>query len=424
MENYSKICVIGLGYVGLPLAVEFSKKFNLIGYDKNKLRVNQLKKGLDVNSQLKKQDIKQKKLKLTYRKSEIKDCDIYIITVPTPVSKNKKPDLNPLKDATLTVAQNLSKGNIVILESTVYPGLTEEFLVQILESKTDLKLNKHFYVGYSPERISPGDKLRTLKNVKKVVSGSNQYSSRIIFNLYKKIINAGVYLAPSIKVAESSKILENVQRDINISLMNEASLIFDKLKIDTYEVLKAASTKWNFLKFTPGLVGGHCISVDPYYLKYKAEKAGYKPSIISSGRKVNENMTKIISNKIRLFFKRRKNNNKIRIGIMGLTFKENCPDTRNSQIFKLINLLKKKRFDIEITDPLLKISEIPKPFKKFFVNKFSKKKDCLVLATPHKEFLKYKKNYYENNLNDNSMIFDVQKVLKLNLSKKISLYSF
>ncbi len=356
MKKYRNICVIGLGYVGLPLAVEFSKKYNIVGFDKNKFRINQLKRGIDLNSQLTKKDIKKKNLKFTFKKKEIKDSQIYIITVPTPVTNNKKPNLNPLKDAALTVAKNLSRGDFVILESTVYPGLTEEFLVPILEANSNLKLNKHFFVGYSPERISPGDKLRTLKNVKKVVSGSNSYSGKIIYRLYKKIINAGVYLAPSIKVAESSKILENVQRDINISLMNEASLIFDRLNIDTYEVLKAASTKWNFLRFTPGLVGGHCISVDPYYLKYKAEKLGYKPSVISSGRNVNENMIKVISSKIKTFFKKRKKIKKIRIGIMGLTFKENCPDIRNSQIFKLLHFLKKQYFEIEILDPLLTIS--------------------------------------------------------------------
>lgn len=424
MENNKKICIIGLGYVGLPLAVEFSKKFKLIGFDKNKLRVNQLKKGVDINFQLTKKKINRKNLKFTNNKSEIRDSNVYIITVPTPVTKNKKPNLNPLKDAAVIVAKNLSKGDYVILESTVYPGLTEEFLIPILESKSNLKLNKHFFVGYSPERISPGDKMRTLKNVKKIVSGSNYYSSRMIYRLYKKIINAGVYLAPSIKVAESAKILENVQRDINISLMNEASLIFDKLKIDTYEVLKAASTKWNFLKFTPGLVGGHCISVDPYYLKYKAEKLGYKPSIISSGRNVNENMVKVISKKIKVFFKKRKKNSKIHIGIMGLTFKENCPDIRNSQIFKIINLLRNKNFKLELIDPLLNITEIPSSLRKYFVRKFSNKQDCIVLATPHKEFLRLKKNYYEKNLNNNSMIFDAKKVLKFKFNKNIRLYSF
>ena len=419
-----KICIFGLGYVGLPLAAEFSKYYRVIGFDINKLRVKQLHKGNDINLQLNKKKILSPNLKITNNFEDILNSNIYIITVPTPINYKKEPNLNPLKTAANRIAKCLNKGNIVILESTVYPGLTNEVLIPLLEKKSGLKINKDFFVGYSPERISPGDKSKDLTNIKKVVSASNKFSRKKVYALYKKIIKAGVYIAPNIKVAEASKILENVQRDINISLMNEVSIIFDKLKIDTHEVLKASSTKWNFLKFTPGLVGGHCISVDPYYLKFRAKRAGYTPDIITSGRNVNENMAKFIFKKIKFFLKKRNYSpNKFNLGIMGVTFKENCPDTRNSQIFKIIKLLKSYKIKIELLDPLIKKDEIPLKFQNFFVKKFSNKLDCLILATPHKQFLKLKKNYFENILKNNSMIFDVKNKLNFRFKKKINHFS-
>ena len=272
-----KITIIGLGYVGLPLAIEFAKKFDVLGFDISKYRVDELKRGIDTNDEFMKSEILNAKLNFTCSESDLIDSDFYIITVPTPLKKSNKPDLRPLKSASQIVGKKIKRGDIVIYESTVYPGCTEEDCIPILEKTSGLVYNVDFFCGYSPERINPGDKKRKLSNIKKVVSGSNLKVSKIINNLYSEIITAGTYIAPSIKVAEASKIIENVQRDVNISLMNEFAIIFEKLDLDTKEVLDAASTKWNFLNFKPGLVGGHCIGVDPYYLAYKSEKSGYKP---------------------------------------------------------------------------------------------------------------------------------------------------
>ena len=289
-----KITIIGLGYVGLPLAIEFGKKFNVLGFDISKSRVFELKKGLDSNGEFTENEILQNKIQFTHSVKDVGNSDFYIITVPTPLKKSNKPDLRPLKSASQIVGKKIKRGDIVIYESTVYPGCTEEDCVPILEKTSGLVYNVDFFCGYSPERINPGDKKRNLSNIKKVVSGSNSKVSKIINNLYLEIITAGTYIAPSIKVAEASKIIENVQRDVNISLMNEFAIIFEKLDLDTKEVLDAASTKWNFLNFKPGLVGGHCIGVDPYYLAYKSEKSGYKPRVLLNGRKVNNNISKNI----------------------------------------------------------------------------------------------------------------------------------
>lgn len=295
------ICIIGQGYVGLPLALEFSKFFDVLGFDENQNRINELRNNVDINNQVTNNFLKKTKIRFSSVEKDLKDRNIFIVTVPTPIKKNKLPDLKPLLKATKTISKYLKQKDIVIYESTVYPGLTEELLT-ILEKKTKFTLNKDFFAGYSPERISPGDK-KKLPEIKKVVSGSNRKYSNIIYKLYKKIIKAGVYKAPDIKTAEASKILENIQRDVNISLMNEVSIIFNKLNINTFDVLKAAKTKWNFLNFTPGLVGGHCISVDPYYMKYKAQKIGIKTQVISSGRSINEQMAKVIFQRIISFFK-------------------------------------------------------------------------------------------------------------------------
>ena len=416
------ICIIGLGYVGLPLAFEFSKYHNVLGYDSNIKRINELKKKKDTNKQVSKKFFYNSKIRFSSSEEDLKICNVFIVTVPTPINKDKTPNLKPLKKASETISKYLKKKDIVIFESTVYPGLTEEILVPILRRKTNYNINKDFYIGYSPERISPGDR-KKVSEIKKVVSGSNAESSKIIYNLYKKIIKAGVYLAPNIKTAEACKILENIQRDVNISLMNEASIIFNKLSIDTFEVLKAANTKWNFLNFTPGLVGGHCISVDPYYMKYKAKKIGLKTQVISSGRNINENMVKNICSRILESKNFKKNKSFKSIGIMGLTFKENCSDCRNSQVFKIIDFFLNRKFNVEVLDPKANYSELNKKYRNLIVKKFSNKKDCLILAVPHKEFLNLKESDYHKKLKNKSIIFDVKNKLFLKQKKNYQILS-
>ena len=332
-ENIN-IAIIGQGYVGLPLAVEFGKKYTTYGFDVNTERVGELKKGLDKTKEVTPEQLSNAtKLKFSDSLDEIKFCNIFILTVPTPIDEFKSPDLSPLKKATEMVAGILKPNDIVIYESTVFPGCTEEICVPILESKSDLSYNKEFFCGYSPERIVPGDKVNTLTKITKVTSGSTEAVADFIDSLYGEIIEAGTHKAPSIKVAEASKAIENAQRDLNISFVNELALIFDRLGIDTQDVLEAAGTKWNFLKYKPGLVGGHCISVDPYYLAYKAENLGYYPEVILSGRRVNDNMSAFVANKlVKLLIRAGKQIKNSKVLILGITFKENCPDTRNTKI--------------------------------------------------------------------------------------------
>jgi len=420
MKN--NICIVGLGYVGLPLAIEFAKFFEVLGFDENINRINQLKKNKDINNQISRNVLSNSNIKFTSNEQEIKKFNIFIVTVPTPVNSDRSPNLYKLKKATSTIAKYLKRRDLIIYESTVYPGLTEEILIPIISNKSKLKLNKDFYVGYSPERISPGDK-KNISEIKKVVSGSNKTTSKFIHKLYKKIIKAGVYLAPNIKTAESCKILENIQRDVNISLMNEVSMIFNKLNIDTFEVLKAANTKWNFLNFTPGLVGGHCISVDPYYMKYKAEKVGFKTRVISSGRNINENMVKNVCSRILKSKNFKKNKFFKNIGIMGLTFKENCSDCRNSQVLKIIDFFLKKNFQVEVLDPIANYSELDEKYKSLIVKKFKSKKDCLILAVPHKQFLNLKDSHFHQKLKKNAVIFDVKKKLMIKQKKNYQILS-
>ena len=404
IKKHSKIAIIGLGYVGLPLAKEFSKIFKVIGYDKNIKKIKKLIK------------IKNKNLFFTNNQNILRTPKIFIVCVPTPINRNKTPELSPLKNATKTISKFLKSGDIVIFESTVYPGLTEEICVPILEKKSKMKLNKDFYIGYSPERVSPGDKSDFTK-INKVISGSNTKSRKIVFELYKKIIKAKLFPAKSIKVAEASKILENVQRDINISLMNEMSLIFSKLKINTNDVLNAAKTKWNFLNFTPGLVGGHCISVDPYYLTYKAKKLNYNPKVILSGRTINDKMGIYVGKKIIKKIEKKYKNKKINLGIFGLTFKENTNDTRDSKFFDIINILKKKkRINIFTYDPNLTKSDLKN--KNIKLNKTSKKFDVLVLAVPHKEFKFNNFETMKRRLNKNGILVDIKNILKNKKIKK------
>ena len=409
------ICVVGLGYVGLPLALAFSNKdIKVIGYDTSLKRIKQLQKSIDKNGEFSKKELeKNKNLIFTNKKTDIKKSNIYIITVPTPVKKNKTPNLTPLLKASKTVGEYLSINDIVIYESTVYPGCTEEKCIPVLEKNSGLEFNKNFYCGYSPERINPGDKQRKLADIVKVTSGSNKKIAIKVDQLYKKIIKAGTYLAPSIKVAEASKIIENIQRDVNISLMNELAIIFNIIKVDTSEVLKASSTKWNFLDFKPGLVGGHCIGVDPYYLAYKAKQTGYTPNVILSGRKVNNKMGKHIANTIQeLILTKNLNPIKCRALILGITFKENCSDIRNSRIFNLYKELKKLKIKVDIYDPHAIKKEVLKNFKIKLLDNIKSKYDIIILAVAHKKFLKMNLVNFKTT---NGIIYDVKSVLDENI---------
>lgn len=348
------LAIIGLGYVGLPLAVEFGKKYTTIGFDTNKNRIDELVSGVDRTNEIDPIELSNSKnLKLSNKIDDLRSATIYIVTVPTPIDNYKKPDLTPLLSASKMIGKILKKGDIVIYESTVYPGCTEEECVPELEKASGLQFNTDFFCGYSPERINPGDKVNTLRNIKKVTSGSTPKIATKVDELYKSIIQAGTHKAPSIKVAEASKAIENAQRDLNISFVNELALIFDRIGIDTNDVIDAASTKWNFLKFKPGLVGGHCIGVDPYYLAYKAESLGYYPQVILSGRRVNDNMSDFVADKvIKLMLDRDFRIKGTKILILGITFKENCPDVRNTKVIDMYKRLSSFGLNVDILDPL------------------------------------------------------------------------
>ena len=411
-NNTINISIIGLGYVGLPLAIEFGKSFDVVGYDIDKKRINNLKKKIDSTHQINiKKFLLSKKLTFTNNRDHISKSNIYIVTVPTPITILKKPDLKHIVDSCNLVGSFINQGDIIIFESTVYPGLTEEICVPILEKKSKLKYNKDFFCGYSPERINPGDNKYNIENIIKITSGSNKKISDFVDKLYKTIIKAGTFKASSIKVAEAAKVIENSQRDINIAFMNELSLIFDKLNIDTNEVLKAANTKWNFLPFTPGLVGGHCIGVDPYYLTFKSKKVGINPQIILSGRLVNDSFPIFIEKKLI------KNMNKSSIRIlnsrtliMGLTFKENCSDVRNSKVFDIIDLLYKRKMKIDVYDPLIDQTLINQ--KKFsFIKKMKTNYyDSIIIAVPHKEFKKIGSKRIIYSAKKNNIIFDIKNI--------------
>lgn len=353
--KHSKIAVIGLGYVGLPLAHAFSKKFEVVGFDISKSRIDELSNGYDRTLELSKEQVKEaikNGMKFTLNADDIKDCNFYIVTVPTPIDEHKRPDLTPLIKASETVGKVLKTGDIVIYESTVYPGCTEEECVPILEKYSGLKYNVDFFLGYSPERINPGDKEHTFSKIKKVVSGSNKEVADFINKVYQQVVEAGTYLASSIKVAEAAKVIENTQRDINIAFVNELAMIFDKLGIDTLSVLEAAGTKWNFLPFRPGLVGGHCIGVDPYYLAHKAQELGYHPEMILAGRRINDNMGMYVANQVvKLMIKKSHTVKGSRVLVLGITFKENCPDIRNSRVIDIVNELKDFGCCVDVTDP-------------------------------------------------------------------------
>ena len=388
------ITVIGLGYVGLPLAVEFGKKYNTVGFDINKSRIDELLSGYDNTGEVSKRYLSSSiKLKFSSDKSDISKSNVYIIAVPTPIDKLNNPDLSILFSACDLVGSVLNKGDLVIFESTVYPGCTEEDCIPILEKKSKLVLNKDFFCGYSPERINPGDKERGLTNILKITSGSNPNTADTVDKLYNSIIKAGTYKAESIKVAEAAKIIENCQRDINIAFVNELSILFNKLDIDTNEVLKAAGTKWNFLPFKPGLVGGHCIGVDPFYLTHKAEQAGYTSKIILSGRKLNDSMPAEILNRILFNLQHKKDGNiykNTRGLILGATFKENCPDIRNSKVFDIIEQMNDKNIYTDIFDPYASISEVKKEYGVDLIALDDLKTndyDFVLVAVAHSEFI-------------------------------------
>ncbi len=400
------IGILGLGYVGLPLADCLSKKFKIVGFDKNRLRISQLKKNIDSTNEIKK---KFKNIYFTSDYRHLKKSNFFIITVPTPINKNKKPDLRLLIQATNIISKVIKKGSVVVLESTVYPGVTEEIIAKKIEKKTKLKLNKDFYVGYSPERINPGDKIHTIDKITKVISASSKKALNQIDFVYSSAIKAGTFKAKSIKTAESAKIIENTQRDLNIGLINELTIFFSKLKINVFDVLDAASTKWNFINMKPGLVGGHCIGVDPYYLSYKFNKIGVKPTLISAARKINDNMAKFFAKQI--LIERKINKLKGKMLILGYTFKENIPDYRNTKIEDLYLALRSKNtfiFDpyyMSFNDKILqKYNFTKKPKKNYY--------DTVILAVKHKEFSSKKNNFIKSLLKKKAIVFDIHNFIK------------
>ena len=404
-----KIAVIGLGYVGLPLAAAFSEKYEVTGFDVNAARIEELKSGYDRTLELSSEQMKkaiENGMKFSLNLDDIKDCNFFIVTVPTPIDKNKRPDLTPVVKATQSVAKVLKKGDIVVYESTVYPGVTEEICVPLLE-QSGLKFNEDFFCGYSPERINPGDKEHTVTKIKKITSGSTPAIAEKVDEVYRSIITAGTHKAPTIKVAEAAKVIENTQRDINIAFMNELAMIFNKMNIDTNAVLQAAGTKWNFLNFRPGLVGGHCIGVDPYYLTHKAQELGFHPEMILAGRRINDNMGKYAAGEVvKLMIKRGVLINSARVLVLGLTFKENCPDIRNSRVIDVIEELRDFGCRVDVYDPWADETEVKREYGLTPLKSFDEADyDCVVIAVAHDKFkgLKFSKalvydikNVYEN----------------------------
>lgn len=413
--NDKTIAVIGLGYVGLPLAVEFSKHHNVIGFDINHKRIKELQQGSDHTLECSSVELAQAKhIRYTDQTKELNQAQVFIITVPTPVDLANRPDLSPLISASATVGKSLKKGDVIIYESTVYPGATEEVCIPVLEQNSNLKLNVDFYCGYSPERINPGDKTNKLTTIKKITSGSTPEAAKAIDELYKEIIIAGTYLAESIKVAEAAKVIENTQRDLNIGLMNELSLIFHRIGIDTTEVINAASTKWNFMPFRPGLVGGHCIGVDPYYLTYKAELLGYHPEVILAGRRVNNNIVKHVADEtIKLMLRKNINVAGSKILVLGLTFKENCPDLRNTKIVNLINLLNQYNVKIDVFDPWVNLEEAKKEYGIDCLANAPNSSDyaAIILAVAHDSFLQMGSSGIRALGMANAVIYDVKGIL-------------
>jgi len=418
MNKQPKIAVVGLGYVGLPLAVSFAKHFKVFGFDINPQRIEELKKGIDRTGEVESEQILNPNITFTTDEKVLNKADIIIVTVPTPTDKYKNPDLTALKKASQTVGRNLKKGAIVVYESTVFPGCTEEVCIPILEKESGLTWKKDFFVGYSPERINPGDKKRKLEDIVKVVAGDTEQTAQTLANIYGKIIKAGIHIAPSIKVAEAAKVIENTQRDINIALMNELAMLFDRLGIDTRDVLQAAGTKWNFLKFEPGLVGGHCIPEDPYYLAYKAREIDFHPQLILAGRRINDYMPQFIAQKVvKLLIKTGKVVQNSKILILGITFKENVPDVRNSKVAELIKELREYGIQTFVYDPIANPQEVKKYYGIELLRSPEEQTpyDGIILAVKHNEFLKFRLETFKEWVKEQSIFVDIKGIYPKNL---------
>jgi UDP-N-acetyl-D-glucosamine/UDP-N-acetyl-D-galactosamine dehydrogenase len=416
MEN-NTICLIGLGYVGLPLAVAFAEKFQVVGFDINSDRIQELKNGHDKSLEIEDDLLESVKPNIVYTDNikDTGDCNIYIITVPTPIDSANRPDLTPLVESSKAVGTVINLGDLVIFESTVYPGVTEDICVPELERSSDLTFNKDFFCGYSPERINPGDKEHTVTKILKVTSGSTPEIAKKVDELYKQVITAGTYLASSIKVAEASKVIENTQRDVNIALINELALIFDQMDIDTNEVIDAAATKWNFIKLTPGLVGGHCIGIDPYYLTFKAEEVGYKPDLILAARQINNGMSKYIADQtIKEMIKSGKTIKDSEVLILGLTFKEDCPDMRNTKVIDIIEELKDFGVNVDVYDPWVNNKLESNWYKYGIIDNpldEGKKYDAIVVAVSHKQFKAYTEDDYKLLSHGEGVIIDIKNIV-------------
>jgi UDP-N-acetyl-D-galactosamine dehydrogenase len=409
LSKEQTICVIGLGYVGLPVALELARRYRVVGFDINRARVELMKKGVDPSKELEASEFEGCDISFTADPSDIAECTFYVVAVPTPINEHKNPDLKPLLGACKIVGGVIEKGDTVVFESTVYPGCTEEDCVPAIEKESGLKFQEDFTVGYSPERINPGDKLHTLTKIIKVVSGSDEETLKLVSAIYGSIIKAGVHEASSIKVAEASKIIENTQRDLNIALMNELSLIFKKMDINTYEVLEAAGTKWNFLKFFPGLVGGHCIGVDPYYLTHKAMELGYFSKVITAGRNINDAVHAQIAKEIvKFLIEQDKSLKQTNVLVMGVTFKENVSDIRNSKVPELINELEEFSINVDAVDPFADHHEFMKEYGISIVNKPNKTYDAIVLAVNHSQYMELPESYFLNLSSHNSLLYDVK----------------
>jgi UDP-N-acetyl-D-glucosamine/UDP-N-acetyl-D-galactosamine dehydrogenase len=413
VRKESKIAVVGLGYVGLPVALEMSRKYRVTGFDINSKRIEMMRSGIDPSNELETEDFKGCDIHFTASIEDLRDCSFYIVAVPTPIDKHKNPDLRPLLSACKTVGSVLSKGDIVVFESTVYPGCTEEDCAPVLEEYSGLKFGMDFQLGYSPERINPGDKEHTFTKIIKVVSASDQSTLDVVSKVYESVVLAGVYRASSIKVAEAAKIIENTQRDLNIALMNELSLIFKKMDINTYEVLEAAGTKWNFLKFFPGLVGGHCIGVDPYYLTYKSDALGYHSRVINAGRIVNDSMgAQIAREVVQYLISKDKSLKQTRVLVMGVTFKENVSDIRNSKVPDVIHELRSFMVNVDAVDPNADTGEFHEEYGIQLNNVADGKYDALILAVSHKEYLDLPVGFLGEILVEDAVVYDVKGILK------------
>ncbi len=409
IEGKTKLAVIGLGYVGLPIALEFAKRIPVIGFDINEERIRMMKKGIDPSNELVKEDFAGTDILFTNSLNDLKKAKFYIVAVPTPVDVHKVPDLKPVISASRSIGRVLKRGDYVVYESTVYPGCTEEDCLPILEELSGLKAGKDFKLGYSPERINPGDKEHTLAKIKKVVAGCDKESAEMIAKVYEIVVKAGVYKAQSIKVAEAAKIIENTQRDLNIALMNELSKIFDKMDINTWDVLDAAATKWNFLKFSPGLVGGHCIGVDPYYLTYKAIGLGYKPEVILSGRRINDSMGEYVAkNVVQRLIKKGKVIGKSRALVMGATFKENVSDIRNSKVADVIEELKSYSINVDVTDPYADAAELKREYGFELTKKIGKGYDVVIISVSHREYWDLDEKYFKSILSKDGIVVDLK----------------